>query len=497
MPSIRKTKTESGAIAVQVVRYENRKVVVLKHVGSGQTDKEVKTLIKSASIWIEKETNQTSLFPDKTSRILSLTTTEYLGVNHIFTYDILTQIAEQCGFDSNQDRFLLDFSFMRLVEPTSKLRTIELLKRYFSINYAERSVYRDLPKLIERKMAVEKVAIACATNIMQSDLSLVLYDVTTLYFETFDTDELRVQGFSKDNKSQQPQVVVGLLVNQAGFPLGYEVFAGNTFEGKTMIPVLEAFAEKYNVVVPTVVADAAMLSHTNITELTSRKLSYVVGARLANCSPKIIKEVSTALASKDGQTVRLATKHGDLIVSFSAKRFRKNKADMEKQIAKGKLLVERKEPGRRAKFVKRAGKSDAYVLNKELIEKTKLLLGVKGYYTNIPQEKLSNREVIDRYHDLWHVEQSFRMAKSDLLTRPIFHHKEDAIKSHLLICFVALVIGKYLEIQTGLSIKKIMDNLLSVTDAKMKDATTNEVFTFRSPVSSEVKSILKKLGVSY
>lgn len=497
MASIRKIKTGSGAIAVQVVRYENRKVVVLQHIGSGHTEEEVAALIESGRVWMEQETFQPSLFPKKAMRTLPLSTSAYVGVSHRFAYDALYAIAGRCGFDGVHDALLLDFAMMRLIEPVSKKRSIILLERYFGIAYSERSVYRKLLRLKERKEDVEQLAIACAKSRLAADLSLVLYDVTTLYFETFDADDLRVPGFSKDNKSQQPQIVIGLLVTREGFPLGYEVFPGNTFEGKTMIPVLESFAKKHGVTTPTVVADAAMLSQTNIVDLKKKKLSYIVGGRMGNCSLKMIKQVAEKLNSVDGATVRLSTPHGDLIASFSAKRFRKNNAEMNQQIEKGEKLVAKKEPGKRAKFVKRANNKEAYILNTALIEKTKMLLGVKGYYTNIPENQLSNQEIIERYHDLWHVEQAFRMAKSDIATRPIFHYKKDAVRAHILICFVALVIGKYLEIHTSLSIKKIIDILWSVTDATILDTSTQETFILRSPLNTEAQNLLKKLQLSY
>lgn len=344
MASIRKTKTASGAVAVQVVRYEHRRVVVLHHIGSGQTKEEVAALVESGRAWMEEATGQPSLFPKTARRMLPLTTSQYIGVMHVFARNTLLHIAERCGFDTQQDRLLIDFALMRLIEPASKLRSIQLLKQYFEISYARRSVHRALPILQKRKVAMEQIAITCATTALGCDLGLVLYDVTTLYFETFDADDLRIQGFSKDNKSQQPQIVIGLLVTRAGFPLGYEVFPGNAFEGKTMIPVLESFAKKHGVTTPTVVADAAMLSQANVVELKKKKFSYIVGGRMGNCSMNMIAHVATALNGVDGATIRIKTKQGDLIASFSEKRFRKNTAEMNQHIAKAKKLLAEKEP---------------------------------------------------------------------------------------------------------------------------------------------------------
>lgn len=493
MPSIRKTKTASGVTAIQVVRYENRKVVVMKHIGSGKTKEELDALVESAESWLAGETMQQTLFGKTVRRTLSLAHARYVGVTHHFAYRALAAVAEKLGFTALNSPLLLDLAFMRILEPSSKLRAIELLKRYFSISYAESTVYRVLPTLSKRKADAEAVAVAWAKRGLSSDLSLVLYDVTTLYFETFEADDLRTPGFSKDGKSMQPQIVVGLLVTRDGFPLGYEVFKGNTFEGHTMLPVLLSFAKAHAVTTPTVVADAAMISRENVNKLMEHGCLYIVGARLANASPSVIKQVADTLGGKDGATIRIKAAHGELIAAFSAKRYRKDKAEMERQIAKAESLIAKGESGKRAKFVKKR-EGEGYALDEALKKKAASLLGIKGYYTNIPKERMDDDAIIARYHDLWHVEQAFRMSKSDLLTRPIYHRREDAIKAHLLICFVALALGKHMELVTGLSLKRIVDLLFCVTEAHIVDAATKETFVLHSEPSGDVDNVLKKLG---
>ena len=495
MASIRKTKTSSGATAIQVVKYVNRKIVILKHIGSAHSPDEIEALVESAEHWLTRKTSQASLFSKSTRRTISLDHSEYTGVIHNFAYSALSQIAVKIGLAQLNNKILLDLAFMRLIEPTSKLRSIKLMQKYFSIRHAERSVYRALPKFKESKMESERIAVRCALSNLSSNLNFVLYDVTTLYFETFAADELRVPGFSKDNKSNQPQIVIGLLVTSNGFPLGYEVFRGNTFEGHTMIPVLKKFTDTHNVAFPTVVADAAMISKTNIEELKQNNLSYIVGARMANARPAIIYDVYKKLNRTDGATVRLSTIHGDLICSFSSKRFRKDMFEMNKQIERSKILINKREPGKRSKFVKKSSKDNLYELNLKLIEKTSLLLGIKGYYTNIPSSTLSDEEVIKHYRDLWHVEQAFRMAKSDLATRPVFHHKEDAVRAHMVVCFVSLIIGKYIEIKTKTSLRQVVDELWSVTDAQIVDKITGEKFSMRSKPTEKVNDFCKKLGL--
>lgn len=494
MLSVRKTKTTSGSTSVQIVYYKNRKVVVEKHIGSGKTKEEIESLIKKGKSWIRKNSLQGELFPRESTNEVSLTDLQFIGITHRFAYQLLERVAMQCGIEINEDRFLFDFAIMRLIEPRSKLRTITLLNRYFDIFYSERTVYRKILKLGNRKQSIETIAVKSAKEMLHEDLALVLYDVTTLYFETFKSDELRIEGFSKDNKPQQPQIVVGLIVTRQGFPLSYEVFAGNTFEGKTMLSVLDNFTKKNGVNRPIVVADAAMLSQENIEELKQRNLSYIVGARLANTSLNTIKDVCNKLQSKDGKSMRIKTANGELIIEFNQKRYLKDKHEMDKQILKAKRLVESNQSGKRAKFVKHKNKENQYVINEALIEKAKQLLGMKGYYTNIPKTVLSNRDIITRYHDLWHIEQAFRIAKNDLASRPVFHHKSEAIKSHILICFTALLIAKYLEINTKFSLKQIIDAIWVVIDAKLYDKSTNTTFILQAELSQASKKVIEKLN---
>ena len=504
MPTIRKTKTGSGSTAVQVVYYKNRKLIVEKHIGSGKTEQEIETLVKEGKDWIKEHSIQEELFPENPTGIAAVTGLKFLGVIHSYTYEILQRVALHCGINSNEDSFLFDFAIMRLIEPASKLRTIKLLERYFDIIYSERTVYRKILSLEDKKQRIEQTAIKCAKGMLKDDLALILYDVTTLYFETFKGDELRVEGFSKDNKPQQPQIVVGLIVTCQGFPLGYEIFSGNTFEGKTMLKVLDNFTQENQVKMPIIVADAAMLSKENIEELRKRNLSYIVGARLGSTSLKIIETIHDKLLpkelipqNKDGQSTRIKTDNaGELVVDFSQARYRKDKNEMDKQLLRAKALVEKNQPGKRVKFVKRKDKNDQYIINEALIQKTKLLLGMKGYLTNIPAKVLSNKDIITRYHDLWHVEQAFRMAKSDLASRPIFHYKQEAVKSHILICFTALMIGKFLEINTKLSLKQIIDALWVITDAKLYDKTTKNTFSIRSELNQNSQDVVHKIDIA-
>lgn len=484
MLRIRKVKTKSGAIAFQVVQYVGHRVKIVKHIGSAQNEEQCKALQLLGLEWIEQHLAQATLFSAENKKVLYVENAKCIAVTHNFAYHFFSKCIEKCRL-AHLPQLLIDLAIMRLIEPSSKLQAIHLLERYFGIKYSQR-FYRTIPKFIDHKTDIEKQAFIVAKEVFDEKFYYVLYDVTTLYFESFKADDLKIQGFSKDNKSQQPQIVIGLLVTQSGFPLSYNVFSGNTFEGKTMLPIIEDFITKHPSTNPIIVADAAMLDEERLAELRDKKISYIVGARLANANINLVKQIHLALNASNGATVRMHTQHGDLICDFSIKRYKKELNDLNKLIQKAEELVAKQSLGNKAKFVKRVSK-EKIELNTALIEKRKLLLGIKGYCTDLSEDQLSNNDVIDRYHQLWHVEQSFRMSKYDLEARPIYHYKEDAIRSHILICFIALIIEKYLEITTNLSLRKIRMLVWDITESHIQDFVTNEVHRFSSP-TIEIKN---------
>lgn len=492
---IRTTKTASGATAVQVVRYQNRKMIIALHLGSARNKEELTGLKQSATLWIEKTTKQSSLFPtEPSSHLIALDKCRYLGFRYGLLYESIYKIFTLFKFHQLRDKLLTDLVVARIVEPGSKVRSLEFLKEFMGITHQRSDLYRQLPEFISSKDMVEAKVLAVAKKEFAFNFCLVFYDVTTLYFESFEPDELRKTGFSKDNKFHQPQILIGLLVNTGGFPVAYQIFEGNTFEGHTLIPVISAFKRKHKVESLTVVADAAMISLANITALKSSNLHYIVGARIANLSHKRITAISDQLRQQDGATLRMATEYGDLVCEFSVKRFAKNKREMEKHIAKAEELL--KNPGsiKRAKFIK--PQNQTYTLHTKLVEKTKLLLGIKGYYTNLGVE-VSDRLIIEQYHNLWHVEQAFRIAKSDLQMRPIYHFKQHAIRAHILICFMALAICKFMELKTGKSTKHIVKLLKGVTDARIVNRSNDQEFTLRSDINDETKQLLIKMGLEH
>lgn len=498
--TIRKVRTASGAIAVQIIRYSQGKRVIVRHIGSSHTDEELAVLCQEAEIQKEQLSLQPSLFSiiEKPSKLLHEEHLQLSSVTHLFAYRALKKCSQLCGLGFLHHLYQ-DLALMRIVEPASKLRTIELLTNYFHISYAERSVYRLLPKLLEHKNAIEDAAYHTAKVHFEESFALVLYDVTTLYFESHEpNDELKARGFSKDDKSKQPQIVVGLLVTRQGFPLMHEIYKGNTFEGHTMLDVVNQFQKRYTSSKPVIVADAAMLSQENMELLEEGGYQYIVGARLANTSKAFIESIASGLKRQDGDVIRLSypNRSYDVVCAYSEKRAKKDKHEFDKQIVKALQIISKQESGKRTKFVQKSkDHQDSFIFNEELKEKAEKLIGIKGYCTNISESTLSNSQVIEYYHGLWNVEQAFRMSKTDLKTRPIFHYVHDAIKAHVLLCFMGLMMGKFLEIKTGLSLRKARDILWNIQEANITDSLTGKSVTLQTNMKefneSKLAEILK------
>jgi len=505
---IRTTKTKSGATAVQVVKYVNRKTIMLKHIGSSRNSKEISLLKTVAQNWIKANDPHQSLFPPHTdnlqnfsSQVLVLNQTELISTHFNFTYKTLAKVMSKLGFtdllkNAPQRQLLLDLVIARLIKPASKLESIDFLWQEFDINYKRSHIYRELKNYSKLKDKVEQLVVKVAKKHFNFNFSLVYYDVSTLYFESFKSDEeLKQCGFSKDHKFNQPQVVIGLVVNDQGFPINYQIFKGNTFEGHTFIPIIEELQQKHSIETLTIVADAAMISQKNVNQLEEKNLTYIVGARLGNLSQKTIEKISQSTNQQDKAITRLKTQRGWLICQFSQTRYNKDKHETTKQVRRATDALEEnpQKASKRLKFIKKSKSKEKLKFNQKLLDKTKLLWGIKGYYTNLKETQVPNQEIINQYRQLWKVEKAFRITKSDLQARPIYHRNTDTIKAHLLICFLSLAVAKYMELKSNLSLKKTIQLLQTVKDAKIKNKLTNEIFTLSSSPSSNVDNFIKKL----
>ena len=479
MYKIRTTKTGSGNTEVQVVVNTANRVNVDKHIGIGRNTQEIEELKRLASKYIDKlreDGGETSIF--KESNLVCIDNISIVRTLHTFAYEFLAHIYTLNGFDKLNCNILKDLSIMRIIEPESKEESIKLLNEFFEISYSSGFIHGAIEKLPALKDDIESVAVEYAKSNFSFDFSLVFYDVSTLYFESFNSDEFRKPGFSKKGKSQQPQVVFGFVVTKEGYPIAIESFEGSKFEEYTIIPAILDLKKRYNIETLTVVADAGMISFDNMSTLRDNGLSFIVGARVRNTNDDVIKDVIDKLGHEENKYVKSMTEEGLLICDYSKKRASRDKAEREKQIRKDtiKLKTKGRFSARRSRFIKEVAPSK-YILNEDLIESDRLKDGIKGYYTNL--EGVPEELVASRYHDLWHVEKSFKIAKSELKSKPMSQKKKEMILSHVLIVFVSLCISKTIEIKTNYSIKDIREAIWDIQDAVFVDKLTRRSFTKR------------------
>ena len=311
---------------------------------------------------------------------------------------------------------------------------------------------------------------------MDNDISVVFYDVTTLYFEINNEDDLRKTGFSKDGKHQHPQIVLGLLVSIDGYPLAYDIFEGNKYEGYTMLPIIDRFKVKFNLTELIVVADSGLRSKANIDQLQTKKYKYILGARIKNESKELKKEI-ISLNLKNGESKLIEKdKNTKLIISYSEKRAKKDKYNrerglkrLENNIKSGKLTKSNINNRGYNKYLKLDGNVKV-TIDKTKFEDDVKWDGLKGYVTNTELEK---DVVIENYKHLWKIEKDFRISKNDLKIRPIYHRLQKRIEAHITIAFASYKVHKELERQlklrnTDISPEKAIDIAKTIYSINIK-----------------------------
>ena len=435
---IRVVPTASGKYAVQVVSKRHGVLSVHKHIGSYGDASERSILYEKAKAYIAETTGQGNLLD-----LLSSCRPSDVAISEnrpLFVYRILSATYDKLGLGAYADPLIKDLVIVaRIFRPASKREIQEILSDLFDRQWSLVTIYRRLKRAIDSgaKDAFQKALLNFAGSELRDSLRLVFYDVTTLYFESAIAAGIRSPGFSKDHRPQDTQIVVGLVVNRQGFPLYFDVFHGRVFEGRTLASVIKNIQRLLDSPELVVVADSAMLSQENTDQLARDKVGFIVGARTANLPRNLLDKIVSRLGRDDGKTVTVTYRGQRLICQYLQKRADKDKSDREKQLTRARAIVDAPaEKMRRYRFVKIAGQTLS--LNMDLIARAEKLDGIKGYLTNT---QLPEATVIERYHDLWRIERAFRLTKSDLEARPIFHHLDEAIKAHLVIVFAGLAIA--------------------------------------------------------
>lgn len=490
---LREKKNKSGSVSVQIIQKLRGEYKVIQTIGKGRTEQELTKLNYLGKQEIERLSKQPELFVwendlqiEQLFSNLSNASIRIVGPELIFG-----KLYDKIGFGSIQQELFRHLVIARIAYPLSKLKTIDYLYRYQGINLDIDKVYRFLDKLNEElKVQVEQISYCHTLKVLEGKISVVFYDMTTLYFEAEDEDDLRKTGFSKDGKNSNPQIFLGLLVGRGGYAIGYDIYEGNIFEGHTLIPFIEKISAKFNLGKPIVVADAGLLSTQNIKALEDKGYEYILGARIKNESEQIKKQIVDNEFS-NGQTICInKSETTKLIVAFSNKRAAKDQHNrnrglqrLEKQIRAGKLTKSNINNRGYNKYLKMEGEI-SIAIDYEKYHADAIWDGLKGYITNA---RLTNDEVIENYKSLWNIERAFRMSKTDLRIRPIYHRLRNRIEAHICISFTAYCIYKELE-----RILKLSKSTLSV---KRSVELTHNMYqiTYMLPQSKHTKSILLQM----
>jgi transposase len=449
---VRKKRNKSGSISVQILEKIDRKNKLIKTVGSAKDLDKVEDLYQEAKNLLPTLQNQSTFNFTSSDDENILNFTKSLSNSNITAVGaelVFGRLFDSIGFNIVHDKLFKDLVISRIIYQGSKLKLVDYLRRYEHKAVSVQRIYRFLDKLNDKyKEQVEEIAFKHTQKILKN-ITVVFYDMTTLYFEAQDEDDFRKIGFSKDGKFQDPQIMLGLLVGKNGYPIGYELFKGNTFEGHTLIPILEKFQEKFNLLKPIIVADSGLLSKKNIEQLKAKDYQYIIGARIKNDTNDIAKKILDLNLCEDGQNATIKKDDNDkLIITYTDKRAKKDAHNrkkgllrLEKKVKSGKLTKDKINARGYNKYLHLKDEVNVEI-DYDKFNSDAAWDGLKGYITNT---SLSADTVISNYSNLWHIEKAFRMSKSDLQIRPIYHFTKRRIEAHISISFVAYTIYKELE----------------------------------------------------
>lgn len=454
---INRSKNKSGTTSVRVLQKRGRNNVLVKSFGSSRDMSEIERMVEQAQEFIRRQTGTYyNLFNQPPEQNLE----DFIGKlsNSQISVDgpevVFGRLFDHVGYDAIGGLFR-PLVLSRLVAPGSKLKTVDYLWRYSGVSYDVNKIYRYLDKLCGRKgnaddikSKIEQITFAHGARAMGGCIDVVFYDITTLYFEVAGEDDLRRTGYLKDGKFDCPQILLGLLVTREGLPISYEIFQGDLSEKKTFIPLLKRAQQKFGFPSPIAVADAGLLSRKNIDALVAAGYEYILGARLKNENANVKKKV-LALNLSDGQVASIETDDGlRIVVSFTEKRQKKDAFNrtrgllrLQAKVASGKITKKHINNRGYNKYLRIEGEANISI-DLETFEKDAAWDGLKGYVTNAT---LPDEEVLANYHNLWFIERVFRMSKTDLQIRPMYHRLRNRIEGHICICFCVYVLQLEME----------------------------------------------------
>lgn len=499
---VRKKINPSGVVSVQIIDKSSGKYRVVKTIGSSTDASTIDLFFKEGQRWINTHLGQINIFEQADKEREEKQVVEYLisNIESILingTQLILEKVFRAIGFDKIDDEVLKHLVIARLSQPVSKSATTGYLKDYFDEDIHYQKIYRYMDKLNNtRQEEIQKISIAHTQKVLGGEIGLLFYDVTTLYFESDKSDELRELGFSKDGKHSQVQVVLGLLVSKGGYPLSYSIFNGGQYEGYTMLPVVEDFVHRFKLTDFVVVADSGLMNKTNRILLESAGYKYILGARIKNEAQKV-KQWILSLEKLENEFYEYNENGNRLIIGYSDQRARKDQYNRNKGIKRlqkdyksGRLTKENINKRGYNKFLE-ISENVQITINLQKIKEDERWDGLKGYITNTD---LSAEEVYQQYNELWVIERAFRVTKGTIELRPMFHFTPRRIQAHVAICFVAFKVYKELERilkmkRIDLSVDKVLNIARTITTIKIKLPKSGETYTQTMLLTPKQKSI--------
>lgn len=497
----RKKKNKSGVVSIQVIDKSRGKYKLVKTIGSSAVEAEIVKLTQEAQEFIDSYGGQQRLdfVLGDDQRYFESIYENIQQVQLLGPEIVLGKLFDEIGFNAIKEELFRHLVIARLIYPVSKLKTIDYLQKYKGVTLHVNDIYRYMDQLHAHQLQqVQQINFNHTIGILGGKLTVVFYDVTTLYFEAPDEDDLRRSGFSKDGKHNEPQIVLGLLVSENGYPLDYGIFEGDKFEGHTMLPVIEAFKEKYKMQQLIVVADAGLMSNKNITALLEQEYDFIIGGRIKNESRHVQEQILALRLEDDESTEIRKDELLRIIVHYSESRahkdaFNRNKGmeRLKKLLNTGKLTKKHINNKGYNKYLRLEGEV-SIVIDEEKFKDDSKWDGLKGYLTNT---HLSKETVIDYYRQLWHIEKTFRITKTDLKVRPIYHYKRRRIEAHICIAFAACKVYKELERQlklkkSGLSAEKAVDILKTIFGITIKLPQSKENKLMLLDKTEEQKNLL-------
>jgi hypothetical protein len=502
-PYLRTVRTSSGATAVQIVHSSHRGSRDIEHIGSAHDD---------AGLELLKAAARQRLAAGQGALDLGLDVGAPGGPLPIVSsqmgclVDALSRGYEVLGFDQGTagDEVFFQLVLARIIEPVSKLDSLRVLEEAGMPPAPYRTVTRRLRAFAEDSWR-QQISAACAAHASLGPASLVLYDCSTLYFETDEGDGFRESGFSKERRLE-PQITIGLLTGADGFPLMVSAFEGNKAETKTMLPVIQAFMTAHQLPDVTVVADAGMVSEANQKAIEAAGVSFILGAKIPH-EPYVVKRWRREHPGQDIPDGHIFTQpwpaepdggRRDQIIYYQYRhdRARRTLRGIDEQIRKAEQAVAGKAPVKRNRFIRLTGGTRN--VNRALEAKARALAGLKGYVTNLAAcpdgTPVTPEFVIGSYHQLFQIERSFRMAKSDLQARPVYHRTRDSIEAHLTIVFAALAVSRWIEHVTGWSIRKFVKTARRYRTVQIQAGT--HVITAADPLPGDLRQAIEAINAS-